>query len=354
MKKEKIWLLLSGIVLGLASVILVLTGNPANMGLCVACFIRDISGALGLHRADTVQYMRPEILGMILGAFILAVGKKEFSVRGGSSPVQRFILGFVVIVGALMFLGCPMRMVLRIAGGDLNAVIGLLGFVAGIGIGAVCLNKGFTLGRTHSQKIIEGIATPVTSVVLLVMLLVGAGFLFFSETGPGSMHAPIWIALLAGAIAGALVQHTRLCTMGGFRDLFLFRDGTYLIGIGAVFVTVLVGNLITGSFNLGFIDQPVAHSDGLWNFMGMVVVGFGSVLLGGCPLRQVVLAGEGNADSAITLIGMLTGAAFSHNLGLASSPQGPTTNGKIAVVIGLLILVIIGVVNTAPSKKKAI
>jgi len=38
-------------------------GNPGNMGICVACFERDIAGAVGLHRAAVVQYMRPEIIG---------------------------------------------------------------------------------------------------------------------------------------------------------------------------------------------------------------------------------------------------------------------------------------------------
>ena len=45
-------------------------------------------------------------------------------------------------------------------------------------------------------------------------------------------------------------------------------------------------------FNLGFDKQPIAHTDGIWNFLGMLLAGFGCVLLGGCPLRQLVLAGE--------------------------------------------------------------
>ena len=54
-------------------------------------------------------------------------------------------------------------------------------------------------------------------------------------------------------------------------------------------------------FNLSFDKQPIAHTDGIWNFLGMLLAGFGCVLLGGCPLRQLVLAGEGNSDSAITV-----------------------------------------------------
>ncbi|MEO3346519.1 hypothetical protein [Romboutsia sp. 1001216sp1] len=40
-----------------------------------------------------------------------------------------------------MFLGCPTRMVLILASGDLNALFGIGGFVVGILIGIVCLQK---------------------------------------------------------------------------------------------------------------------------------------------------------------------------------------------------------------------
>ena len=123
MKKEKSTLMIiTGLVVGAAAVLLVKYGNPANMGFCIACFLRDTTGALKLHTAPVVQYVRPEIIGLILGAFIMSVCGKEFKVRGGSSPMTRFVLSFFVMVGALMVLGCPLRMILRIAGGDWNAV----------------------------------------------------------------------------------------------------------------------------------------------------------------------------------------------------------------------------------------
>ena len=33
----------------------------------------------------------------------------------------RFLLGMVMMIGALAFLGCPLRGILRLAGGDLTA-----------------------------------------------------------------------------------------------------------------------------------------------------------------------------------------------------------------------------------------
>ena len=51
--------LVAGGVLGVIAALLAYWGNPANMGFCAACFTRDIAGALGLHRAGVVQYLRP-------------------------------------------------------------------------------------------------------------------------------------------------------------------------------------------------------------------------------------------------------------------------------------------------------
>lgn len=113
MKNEKGTIVLAGGVIGLIAAILVFFGNPANMGFCIACFLRDTTGALGLHSAAAVQYIRPEIIGLVLGACIISLAKKEFRPRGGSAPVTRFTLGAFVMIGCLMFLGCPFRMILR-------------------------------------------------------------------------------------------------------------------------------------------------------------------------------------------------------------------------------------------------
>lgn len=336
---------ITGGIVGLIAVLLVYFGNPANMGFCIACFLRDTAGALGLHRAEIVQYIRPEIIGLVLGALIMSLIGKEFAPRGGSSSATRFVLAICVMVGALVFLGCPLRMMLRIGGGDLNAIVGLIGFIVGIGIGILCLNKGFSLKRTYNLSKCEGAVFPVINVGLLILLIVAPIFIFFSVEGPGSMHAPIIISLIAGLVVGAMAQKSRFCTVAGIRDAVLFKDATMLIGFICVIVVVIIGNMILGTFNLGFENQPVAHTDGLWNFMGMVVVGFGSVLLGGCPLRQLILSGEGNTDSVITVFGFIVGAAICHNFGLASSPEGVSQYGPVAVIICLIVVALIAIFN---------
>ena len=92
----------------------------------------------------------------------------------------------------------------------------------------------------------------------------------------------------------------------------------------------------------------------LWNFLGMLAVGLGSVMLGGCPLRQLILAAEGSSDSAMAVLGMMAGAAAAHNFSLASSAgTGPGINGKIAVVAGIIILLAAAAGVTYRERRKA-
>ena len=88
--KNHLWVILTGLVVGLAAVLLAKMGNPGNMGFCIACFIRDIAGGVKMHTAPVVQYIRPEIIGIVLGAMAMALVGGEFKAQGGSAPVSRF------------------------------------------------------------------------------------------------------------------------------------------------------------------------------------------------------------------------------------------------------------------------
>lgn len=335
-------IVLAGALVGLLGAGLAWLGNPANMGICVVCFARDVAGALGLHRVATVQYLRPELLGFIFGSFLASLGSREWRARGGSSPALRFFLAMAVAIGALAFLGCPLRMVLRLAGGDLTALFGLAGFAAGVYVGVLFLRKGFSLGRSQAQMKVNGYLAPVLAAGLLILLLVRPSFLFFSAKGPGSQHVTVFIGLLAGAAVGVAAQRTRLCMMGGIRDVILLRDFHLLSGFGAILAVAFIVNLALGRFHLGLANQPIAHTDELFNFLGMVGAGLGSVLLGGCPLRQFILAGEGDQDALSAVLGLVAGAAVAHNFGLAASPAGVPVPGKVAALLVVLFLLVVG------------
>lgn len=359
---QKKGLLLVGLIVGALLALLAFFGNPANMAMCAACFIRDTAGALKLHSAPVVQYFRPEVVGLVVGAFLIAVATKEFRSTAGSSPMIRFVLGFIMMIGALVFLGCPLRMVIRMSAGDLNAYVGLIGLVLGIATGVFFLKKGYTLGREHDTGKSAGAVLPIVLAVLMV-IGIATGVFAASETGPGSKHAPVLIALAAALVVGMLAQKARICFAGGVRNVMLMRDFDLLLPIVGLFAVMLVYNVVTGGFKLSFEGQPIAHSQHLWNILGLYAVGFASVLAGGCPLRQMTLAGQGSGDAAVTFLGMLIGAAFAHNFGLAGAAAsaatadaaavagGPALAGQIVLVACIAALFAIGAINVRRKRK---
>lgn len=244
-----------GAVIGLIAVWLQKLGNPANMGICVACFERDVAGGLGLHRAAIVQYLRPEIMGLVLGSLAAAIATREFKPRGGSAPIVRFVLGMIAAMGALVFLGCPWRAILRLAGGDGNAILGLAGLATGIWFGTLFFKKGYSLGRSNSQSVVSGALFPVIVVCLLLLYLIfpqipdqpQSGPLFYSVKGPGSQHAPFIASLGLAFIIGIFAQRSRFCTMGAFRDLFLFRYTHLFLGLAAMFAAAFIANALTAA-----------------------------------------------------------------------------------------------------------
>lgn len=349
-----------GAFIGIVAAILQREGNPGNMGFCMACFERDIAGALGLHNAGIVQYLRPEILGIILGSFIASLVYREYRARTGSAPGVRFVLGFFTMIGALVFLGCPWRALLRLAGGDWNAIVGLAGLVAGVFIGTLFIRNGFNLGRTRKTFPAAGLIMPAIAIILLALVLwepqwdekqtdingasISTPVLRESVTGPGAQHATIAVSFSIALFVGFFAQRTRFCTIGGIRDSIMIRDFHLLTGIIALLVAAFVANLIFDQFSAGWDGQPASMPSKFytWHFLGMVLAGLGFTLAGGCPGRQLILSGEGDADATVFVLGMVAGAAFSHNFRLASGGGGPGDWGPAAVIFGIILMIIIG------------
>jgi YedE family putative selenium metabolism protein len=352
------WTLFSGLLLGVAGVLLLRLGNPPNMGICAACFLRDTTGALQLFsKPQGLQYLRPEIPAFILGSFLAALFFGEFRSRGGASPAIRFILGAFVMVGALVFLGCPIRLMERLAAGDLlSGGAGFVGMLAGIAVASFFIKKGFTLGPGRDQAGPAAVFAPIMGSVLLLVLVY---FAFISETDPKGIlktkwHAPVLLSFFIALAVGFVAQRSRFCTTGGFRDIVLTGEFRLFWGYAVLLFTLVAGNLVVDFFWPGIVRQfeignaPIAHHVHLWNFLGMFLVGMGSVLLGGCPFRQMTAAGQGNSDAFITVLGLIFGAAFCHNFGLASTPSGPDaaggpgTAGQVAVVLGIAVTFVLG------------
>ena len=177
------------------------------------------------------------------------------------------------------------------------------------------------------------------------------------------MHAPVLIALIGGLLFGAIAQKCRSCFAGCVRDIILMKNFDLLTIVGGIFVVMVIDNIATGNFNLSF--YRTAGGPCLPGISGISLACTPWDLLlfcaGGCPLRQLVLAGQGSSDSAVTFLGLFVGAAFCHNFGLAGvaaaaatadAPAvagGPGINGQVAVIACIVILFIIGFM---PKNKK--
>jgi uncharacterized protein len=134
------------------------------------------------------------------------------------------------------------------------------------------------------------------------------------------------VTLILGIIIGWLGQRSGFCSIGGFRDFFMFRHTRLLFGfialIGGAFIGYLIFKLVfptafEGFFWLmgkGLMPVPGAPT-GLTitgyiilAIIGGIAVGLIGVLLGGCPLRQLVMTSEGNIKSLCFVIGICIGS----------------------------------------------
>lgn len=342
-RDRHLWLVVaSGLAAGLCGVWLSLLGNPENSGICVSCFFENSAGALGLHDNERMQYLRPELLGFFFGALGSAALSGEFRSRGGSAPLPRLFAGVLLIVGGAVFIGCPIKLVLRLTAGDLSAVGGVVGLVAGVWLGLRGLRHGVALGRPAEQRLGSALAIPFLFLLLLVFMLAKPGFLLEASHGSAARHAPPQAAFAIAVGLGALAQRSRFCITGGVRDAFLLgRRSPLFWGLLAFIGGALLLNLTSGRFHGGFYGQPGSHVELMWSTLGMLLVGWVSTLIGGCPFRQLIKAGEGDGDAGLVVIGMFLGGGVVQSWGIAATASGVAVAGKLAVLIGLALTILV-------------
>lgn len=134
------------------------------------------------------------------------------------------------------------------------------------------------------------------------------------------------VTLFLGILIGWLGQRSGFCSVGGFRDFLLFRHTRLLYGYLALIIGGFIGYLVF------WLISPAAFEGFFWVLkkglmpvpgapanltvaaylvlavIGGIAVGLIGTLIGGCPLRQVVMTSEGNMKSLFFVIGMCIGA----------------------------------------------
>lgn len=141
----------TGIAIGILAVAAQqLFNEPQAYGICIACHSRDMLGwifnnlfSTSLVDVTTAGLSAPILtsLGILIGAHLAARRNNIFPCSMSGGQARMFILGFLVMVSALLLAGCPLRLLLRIAYGDMLAVFGLIWMVAGIALGIVVLRR---------------------------------------------------------------------------------------------------------------------------------------------------------------------------------------------------------------------
>jgi uncharacterized membrane protein YedE/YeeE len=136
-----------------------------------------------------------------------------------------------------------------------------------------------------------------------------------------------FITLLFGILIGYLAQRSGFCSIGGFRDFFMFRHTRLLFGFVALIIGAFAGYLVfwmitpaafehfAWALASGFLSPvpgaPAGLPDAAYVLLaviGGIGVGIVGVLLGGCPLRQLTMTSEGNMKALFFVIGMCIGA----------------------------------------------
>ncbi|MEM3614355.1 MAG: hypothetical protein QW158_04040 [Nitrososphaerales archaeon] len=133
--------------------------------------------------------------------------------------------------------------------------------------------------------------------------------------------------LIIGIIAGFLFQRTGQCFIGAYRDLYLFKDTHLLKGVVGFFIGALIGYIIlkimaepftAANFpwvlynTLAAIPGSIVKAKDLLSILIVAIVGgfgigFFSTAMGGCPMRNHVMAAEGNLSSIAYVIGFWVG-----------------------------------------------
>lgn len=140
--------ILLGVIIGvLAAVVQGLTisaGGPEAYGFCALCHTRDLVNGLLNIGIGTTLGLAPvskaailpmmSMVGVLIGGFIAAKMNGEFRVKVASFKdiIVYFVGGVLLMQFGLLLGACPYRAAIRLAYGDLIALLGIIGIIIGV------------------------------------------------------------------------------------------------------------------------------------------------------------------------------------------------------------------------------
>ena len=144
--------------------------------------------------------------------------------------------------------------------------------------------------------------------------------------------------------AGLSLDIDDLKKVGRPAIMMCFVPALFEIAGTAILAPKLLGITLTEALIMGSVIAAVSPAVIVPRMIKIMEEGRGTKK----SIPQLILAGEGNGDSVMAVLGMAAGAAVAHNFSLASSAgTGPGINGKIAVVIAIVMLLAIAAIKTA-------
>lgn len=119
--------------------------------------------------------------------------------------------------------------------------------------------------------------------------------------------------LLFGAVFGYILQRSRFCFAGSFRDIFLIRNTTLTRAVLLSLALTTAGFSLVGllSGGVSYLEtHGLVHPAGFNTVVGGVLFGFGMVIAGACVSGCLVRMGEGYVMQYYTFAGLLAGSAL--------------------------------------------
>jgi hypothetical protein len=144
-----------GIIAGVIAVsleFLFRVSPPSGYGICMACHGRDVLVWI-TNEADLTSFSIADaslifplltVPGVLIGAWLAASRNGEFRWHKPASGPGNLLLGFGIMIFALIAAGCTFRLTIRAAYGEPLGIFALAALVAGI-LGATVLMRRWAL-----------------------------------------------------------------------------------------------------------------------------------------------------------------------------------------------------------------